>query len=54
MESSVMDVSCGRLPTTDQADLIQQATQLAAHNPATIGEPFLADLFVATTLATRM
>src|SRR5215207_6610765 len=54
MKGSVVNVGCGTLPTTHQASLVQQATDLATDDPATIGEPFFSDLLVTATFPAGM
>lgn len=49
-----MNISSGTIPTTYQTFLVEQATDLAAHDPASIGILLLPDLLVTATLSTGM
>lgn len=54
MKGCIMNIGSGTRPTTDQAFLVEQATDLAAHDPATIGVAFFANLSGAATFPARM
>ena len=49
-----MNVGCIAGPLNDQAEVIDQEAQLAAHDPTGVGFPFLANLAVAATFSARM
>src|SRR6266705_7172576 len=51
LKAVIRDIGGGTRPPHDQAPLIEQQTEFAPDNPAMIGEPFLADLLGAATLA---
>ena len=52
--AAVMDVGGITAPVHDQAQVIEQEAELAAHDPASIGEAFLADLLLAAPFSAGM
>ena len=54
MKGSVVDVCGGTIPTAHQPFLVQQTTNLAAHNPTTVRVAFFPDLLVTATCPARM
>jgi hypothetical protein len=52
--AAVIDVSRVARPANDQAEVIDQVTQLAAYDPAMVGFTLFADLLGAASLPNRM
>jgi hypothetical protein len=52
--AAILDVSRVTGPTEDEATVIDQVTQLAAHDPAMVGFNLFADLLRAASLPNRM
>ena len=52
--AAIVNVGCVHIPTDDQAEMIQQQTQLATDNPSLVREAFLASLLCAGSFTSRM
>ena len=52
--AAIVDVGGVRIPIHDQAEMVEHETQLAAHDPTAVGQPFLADLALAAAFPARM
>ena len=51
---AIVHIGCITVPSDDQADMIQQETQLSAHDPTAIGLAFAPNLFLALSFSARM
>ena len=54
MKDSVVSVGCGTVLATHQTFLVEQATELAAHNPALVGVALFSNLLGTAAFATGM
>lgn len=54
VKGAVMDIGRITIPINHLAEMVEQETQFATHNPTAVGVAFSADLLLRTTLANGM
>lgn len=54
MKEGIMNIGSGTIPITYQTFLVKQPTNLAPHDPATVGVSFLSDLLITPTFSAGM
>jgi hypothetical protein len=52
--SAIVDIGCVHIPADNQTEVVQEEAELAPNYPALVGQPFLADLLRAASLAPGM
>ena len=54
VKDGVMNIRCITTPIDHLTEMVEQEAELAAHNPASVGIPLLANLLLRTAFAHRM